>query len=169
MKDCLVKPFGREIERIIRRKRKKLKKLCTNETSKQLVDERFSEHSNLFTFFTDLNNFYDNFSPDILNLVNLLMLVPSSVDVSKTPNISTNYDILSNESPNLSSSNKISESSNKAFFGERSSLTVLLYAIIDMRKNLLVRTLLIYLGGIFLEIKFLFFQKDSNLFLLLNI
>ena len=108
LKDCLVKPFGRETERIIMRKRKKLKKLCTNETSKQLVDERFSEHSNLFTFFTDLNNFYDNFSPDILNLVNLLMLVPSSVDVSKTPNISTNYDILSNESPNLSSSNKIS-------------------------------------------------------------
>ena len=40
-----------EIERIIRRKRKKLRKLCTNETSKQLVEERFLEHSNLFTFF----------------------------------------------------------------------------------------------------------------------
>ena len=37
-------------------------------------------------------------SPDILNLVNLLTLSPSSVDVSKTSNISTNSDILINES-----------------------------------------------------------------------
>ena len=53
LKDWLVKlvvHLEREIERIIRRKRNKLKKLCTNETFKQLVDERFLEHSNLFTF-----------------------------------------------------------------------------------------------------------------------
>ena len=41
-------------------------------------------------FFTDLKNVCDDFSPDILNLVNLLRLAPSSVDVSKTYNISTN-------------------------------------------------------------------------------
>ena len=116
LKDWLVKlvvHFEREIERIIRRKRKKLRKLCTNETFKQLVDERFLEHSNLFTFFTDLKNFCDDFSPDILNLVNLLTLALSSVDVSKTSNISANSDIMINESPNLPSFNKISESSNE--------------------------------------------------------
>ena len=43
------------------------------------------------------------------------MLETSSADVSKTSNISTNSDILSSESPNLSSSNKISESSNELF------------------------------------------------------
>ena len=111
----LIGHLEREIERIIRRKRKKLKKLCTNETSKQLVDERFLEQSNLFTFFTDLKNFCDHFSADILNLVNLLTLAPSSVDVSKTSNVSTNSDIMINESPNLSSSHKISESSNELF------------------------------------------------------
>ena len=108
----------REIERIISRKKKKLKKLCSNETSKQLVHERFLENSNLFTFFKDLKYFCDDFSPDILNLVNLLTLAPSSVDVTKMSNISTNSDILSNESPNLRSSNKISESS-KMLFSER--------------------------------------------------
>ena len=44
LKDWLVKlvvHLEREIERIIKRKRKKLRKLCTNETFKQLVDERF--------------------------------------------------------------------------------------------------------------------------------
>ena len=50
------------------------------------------------TFFTDLKNFCDDF---LLNLVNLLTLAPSSVDVSKTPS----------ESPNLSSYYKINESS----------------------------------------------------------
>ena len=35
--------------------------------------------------------------------------------------------------------------------------------------NANVITLLIYLAGISLEMKFPFFQKDSNLFLLLNI
>ena len=73
------------------------------------------EYSNLFTFFTDLKNFCDEFSPDILNLVNLLTVAPSSIDASKTSNISTNSDMLSNESPNLSSCNKISESSNELF------------------------------------------------------
>ena len=97
------------------KEKEKLKKLCTDETSKQLVDERFSEHSNLFTFFTDLKNFCDDFSPDILNLVNFLTLAFSSVDVSKTSNITTNSDILSNESPNLSSFNKISENSKEPF------------------------------------------------------
>ena len=118
LEDWLVKlvvHLEREIELIIRRKRKKLKNLCTNETYKQLVDERFLEHSNKITFFTDLKNFCDSFSPDILNLVNLLTLAPTSVGVSNTSNISTNSDILSHESPNLSSSNKISESSNQLF------------------------------------------------------
>ena len=48
-------------------------------------------------------------------------------------------------------------------------VTCLLYAVIDTRENLLVLTLLIYLAGIFPGMKFLFFQKDSNLLLLLNI
>ena len=105
LKEWLVKlivPLEREVETTIRRKRKKLKKLCTDETSKQLVDESFLEHSNLFTFFAELKNFSDDFSPDILNLINLLTLAPSSVDISKASNISTNSEILSNESPNLS-------------------------------------------------------------------
>ena len=115
LKEWLVKlivHLEREVDRTIRRKRKKLKKLCTDETSKQLVDERFLEHTNLFTFFAELKNFCDDFSPDILNLVNLLTLVPSSVDISKASNISANSEILSNESPNLSPSNKLNESSN---------------------------------------------------------
>ena len=52
---------------------------------------------------------------------------------------------------------------------ERSSVAVKLYVIIDMRENLLALALLIYLAGISLWAKFLFFQNDSNLFLLLNI
>ena len=115
LKEWLVKlivHLEREVERTIRRKRKKLKKLCTDEMSKQLVDERFLEHSNLFTFFAELKNFCDDFSPDILNLVNLLTLAPSSVDISKASNISANSEILSNESPNLSPSNKLNRSSN---------------------------------------------------------
>ena len=46
LKEWLVKLIGhleKEIERIIKRKRKKLKNLCTGETFKQLVDERFLE------------------------------------------------------------------------------------------------------------------------------
>ena len=43
------------------------------------------------------------------------MLETSSVDVSKTSSTSTNSGILSSEIPNLSSSNKISESSNELF------------------------------------------------------
>ena len=82
------------------------------QTSKQLVDERFLEHSNLSTFFTELKNFCDNFYPDILNLVNLFTLVPSSIDISKASNISINSEILSNESPNLSPSNEFNENSN---------------------------------------------------------
>ena len=63
-------------------------------------------------FFAELKNFCEDFSPDILNLVNLLTLAPSFVDISKASNISTNSEILSNESPNLSPSNKLNESSN---------------------------------------------------------
>ena len=43
------------------------------------------------------------------------MLALSVVDISNTSNISTNSEILSNESPNLSSSNKLKESSNEPF------------------------------------------------------
>ena len=59
-----------------------------------MVDKKFLEHSNLFTFFTDLKNFCYDFPPDILNLANLLTLAPSSVDISKTSNISTNSEML---------------------------------------------------------------------------
>ena len=52
-----------ENDRIISRKRKKLKSLCSDETSKQFDEERFLQHPNLFTFFTDLNNFCNDFSP----------------------------------------------------------------------------------------------------------
>ena len=111
----LIVHLKKDIEKIIKRIRKKIKKLCTDETSNQLVDERFPEHANLFTFFADLKNFCDNFSPHILNLANLLTSAPSFVGISKTSNISTNSEILSNESPNLLSSNKLNESSNKLF------------------------------------------------------
>ena len=56
-----------------------------------------------------------------------------------------------------------------ALWRKRSSLAVRLYVIIDMKENLSALTLLIYLAAISLRMKFLFFQKDSNLFLLLNI
>ena len=87
----------REIQRIMRRIRKKLKKLCTDETSKQPIDEWFLEPSNLFTFFTELKSFWGDFHPNILSLANLLTLAPSSVDISKMFNILTNSQILSNE------------------------------------------------------------------------
>ena len=61
-------------------------------------------------FLTDLKNFCDTSSPDISNLANLLMSALSSVGISKTSNISTSSEILSNESPNLLSSNKLNES-----------------------------------------------------------
>ena len=80
----------KEIEWVIKRKRKKFKKLCTEETSKQLIDERFLEHLSLFTFFTDIKNFCDDFSPDILNLANLLTLALFSVDIDKTSKILKN-------------------------------------------------------------------------------
>ena len=150
----------KEIERIITRKRNKLKKLCTDETSKQLVDEKFLEHSNLFTFSIDLKNFCYDFPPDILNLANLLTLAPS-VDISKTSNISTNsemlkvliYRLLINLMKFLMS----------FFRRKRSSLTVQQYVVV--REKFLALTLLICLAVISLRIKFLFFQKDSNLFL----
>ena len=50
-----------------------------------------------------------------LHLMNLWTLAPSSVDVSKTSNISTNSEILSNESPDLSSSDKLNKNSNELF------------------------------------------------------
>ena len=59
LKEWLVKlmiHLLRKIEKITRRRREK-KTLCTDETSKQLVDERFLGHPNLFTFFADLKNF----------------------------------------------------------------------------------------------------------------
>ena len=101
----LIVHMEKAIERIIRRKRKRLKKICSEGASKQLVDERFLEQSNLFTFFTDLKYYCNDFSPDVLNLVNLLTIAPSYVDISKTSNISKNFETLSNEIPNLSCSN----------------------------------------------------------------
>ena len=70
LKDWLVKlvvHFERDIEQIIKRKIKKLKKLCTKQTSNELVDERFLEHFYLSTFFTDPKTFCDDFSPDIVS------------------------------------------------------------------------------------------------------
>ena len=61
-------------------------------------------------FLTDLKNFCDTSSPDISNLANLLTSALSSVGISKMSNISTSSEILSNESPNLLSSNKLNES-----------------------------------------------------------
>ena len=58
----------------------------------------FLEFSNLFTYFCY------NFFSDISNLANLLALTPSSIDISKTSNISTNFGILRNKSPNSPSS-----------------------------------------------------------------
>ena len=159
----------REIEGKIRTKRRELKKFWTNETSKQLLNGRFLEHSNLFTFFTDLKNFCDDFSPDILNLVNLLTLASSSVNVSKVSIISTNSDLLSSGSPNLLFSNKINESSNELFTEREVQLTSAAIRNNRYEGKLIALTLSIYLAGISLRIKFLFFQKDVNLFLLLNI
>ena len=59
LKDWLVKlvvHLERGIEQIIKRKIKKLKNLCINQTSNELV-ERFLEHFYLFTFFTDPKEF----------------------------------------------------------------------------------------------------------------
>ena len=65
--------------------------------------------------FTDLNDFYDYQSPVILDLVNILTLGASSVDVSETSNVSTNSETLKNEIPNLLSSSKVNESPNERF------------------------------------------------------
>ena len=64
-----------------------------------------------------------DFSPGILNLVNLLTLGPSFIDISKTPNVSTNSEILSNESPNLSLSNKLNESSDERYLEKEVQLS----------------------------------------------
>ena len=66
------------------------------------------------------------------NLINLLTLAPSSVHVSKTSNISTNFDILSNERL-LTKLTKVLMS---FFRREMSGLTVQLCIIIDMKENL---------------------------------
>ena len=102
--------------------KKNLKILCTDETSKQLVGERFLERSSLFTFFTDIKNFCDDF-PDILNLANLLTLVPFFrwfALISETYLIfQTNSKVLSNDRPNLSHSDKLNESSNERVLERR--------------------------------------------------
>ena len=119
LKEWLVKLIGhleKEIERIIKRKRKKLKNLCTGETFKQLVDERFLEMKVLI------------YRP-LINLTKVLM---------------------------------------SFFWKERSSLTVQQYVVIYMMETLLPLTLLIYLAILSLRIKFLFFQKESNFSLLVN-
>ena len=118
---------------------------------------------------TDLKNFCDDFSPDILNLVNLLTLASSSVNVSKVSIISTSPDLLSSGSPNLLFSNKINESSNELFTEREVQLTSAAIRNNRYEGKLIALTLSIYLVGISLRIKFLFFQKDVNLFLLLNI
>ena len=56
-----------------------------------------------------------DFFPGILNFVNLLTLGPSFIDFNKTHNVSTNSKILRNESPNLSLSNKLNESSDERY------------------------------------------------------
>ena len=124
---------------------------------------------NLFTLLTDLKNFCDDFSPDILNLASLLTLAPSSVDISNTSNISTNSEILSNEIPNLSSSNKLKESSNEPSSEREVELNS---ATIhnDRYEGKFVVTNVINLSSRYLskdEISFL--SNDSNLSLLLNI
>ena len=70
---------------------------------------------------------------------------------------------------NLSPSNITSKSSNELFSKREVQLNSTTMRNNRYEGNLLVLTLLSYLAGIFLRMKFLFFQKDSNLFLLLNI
>ena len=82
-------------------RKKKFKKIVLTKH----LNTRLMKDSNLFTFFTDLKNFWDDFSLDILNLVNFLTLGPSSVDISKTSNISTNPEILNYENNSSPSKN----------------------------------------------------------------
>ena len=70
---------------------------------------------------------------------------------------------------NLSPSNITSKSSNELFSKREVQLNSTTMRNNRYEGNLLVLTLLSYLAGIFLRMKSLFFQKDSNLFLLLNI
>ena len=113
----------RKIERIIRREKKNFKNSVPTKYLNGWLMKGFWKHSNLFTFFTDLKNFCDNSFSDLLNLVNLLTLRPSSVDINEMFNISTNSKILSNKSPNLSTSKKLKESSNQRLSEKLNSAT----------------------------------------------
>ena len=70
---------------------------------------------------------------------------------------------------NLSPSNISSKSSNELFSKSEVQLNSTTMRNNRYEGNLLVLRLLSYLSGIFLRMKFVFFQKYSNLFLLLNI
>ena len=71
-----------------------------NEYLRKLVNERFDEHLDLFTFPIDIPNYCENFWPDFVNIANLVTLnspTRSSLEVS-------NYNEVNKEEVNLSDS-----------------------------------------------------------------
>ena len=66
----LVDPFGKKkVKKINKVKRKKLLKLSREGDIKELVSDRFTEHSDLFTFFDEFSQYSKAFSPDINNIL----------------------------------------------------------------------------------------------------
>ena len=86
-KDWLVKLIvylEKEEIKIVKRKKKKLQKLLTNDNEKlEAAISRFEEHFNFYNFKTDLLSHAEIVSPDIQNLVNLILL---GTEWDSTPN-----------------------------------------------------------------------------------
>ena len=85
--------------RIVNRKKKKLQKLLTNDNEKlEAPISRFEEHFNFYNFKTDLLSHAEIVSPDIQNLVNLILL---GTEWDSTPNsVSDKHDAGDSNSEN---------------------------------------------------------------------
>ena len=70
------------MKKISKTKTKKLHKISGNSVIKDNVSTRFQEHPDLFTFLNDFSVYYDNFSPDIVNVANLATLESYFHDIS---------------------------------------------------------------------------------------
>ena len=64
----------KRLKKISKKKIKKLHKLSGNSVMKDSVSTRFQDHLDIFTFLNDFSVHCDNFSPDIVNAANSVII-----------------------------------------------------------------------------------------------
>ena len=94
-KEWLVKllvHLDKKMKKITNVKRKKLRKLSGEGDIKEFVNDRFTKHLGLFTFFNDFSKYCEAFTPNINNVANLVTLGNSFDDPKNILNTSANSD-----------------------------------------------------------------------------